>query len=85
MKTIGSEIVAMPHHRESRTASSSPAAAANAIVVPSILEESFGASTLEGLMLGKPTMAIAFPDGKHAPALDAIAAAGSIVPLASNR
>lgn len=35
------------------------AAAANAIVVPSILEESFGAATLEGLMLGKPTFALA--------------------------
>lgn len=34
------------------------AAAANAIVVPSILEESFGATTLEGLMLGKPTFAL---------------------------
>jgi glycogen(starch) synthase len=35
------------------------AATANAIVVPSILEESFGVATLEGLMLGKPTFALA--------------------------
>jgi glycogen(starch) synthase len=35
------------------------AASANAIVVPSVLEESFGATTLEGLMLGKPTFALA--------------------------
>jgi glycosyltransferase involved in cell wall biosynthesis len=35
------------------------AASANAIVVPSLLEEAFGATTLEGLLLGKPTFALA--------------------------
>jgi glycogen(starch) synthase len=35
------------------------AAAANAIVVPSVWEEPFGATTLEGLLLGKPTFALA--------------------------
>lgn len=35
------------------------AAAANAIVVPSIWEEPFGSTTLEGLLLGKPTFALA--------------------------
>jgi glycosyltransferase involved in cell wall biosynthesis len=35
------------------------AATSNAIVVPSILEEAFGATTLEGLLLGKPTFALA--------------------------
>jgi glycosyltransferase involved in cell wall biosynthesis len=35
------------------------AAASNAVVVPSILEEAFGVSTLEGLLLGKPTFALA--------------------------
>lgn len=34
------------------------AAASNAVVVPSILEEAFGATTLEGLMLGKPVFAL---------------------------
>lgn len=35
------------------------AAGADAIVVPSIWEEPFGATTLEGLMLGKPVFALA--------------------------
>jgi glycogen(starch) synthase len=35
------------------------AARANAIVVPSVWEEPFGATTLEGLLLGKPTFALA--------------------------
>ncbi len=35
------------------------AASANAIVMPSLLEEAFGAVTLEGLLLGKPTFALA--------------------------
>jgi glycosyltransferase involved in cell wall biosynthesis len=35
------------------------AASADAIVVPSILEEAFGATTLEGILLGKPTFALA--------------------------
>jgi glycogen(starch) synthase len=35
------------------------AASANAIVVPSVWEEPFGATTLEGLLLGKPTFALA--------------------------
>ncbi len=34
------------------------AAAADAVVVPSLLEEAFGATTLEGLLLGKPTFAL---------------------------
>lgn len=33
-------------------------AASHAVVVPSILEEAFGSTTLEGLMLGKPTFAL---------------------------
>lgn len=35
------------------------AAAANAVVMPSLLEEAFGLTTLEGLMLGKPVFALA--------------------------
>lgn len=35
------------------------AASADAIVMPSLLEEAFGAVTLEGLLLGKPTFALA--------------------------
>lgn len=35
------------------------AAAADAIVVPSLLEEAFGLTTLEGLLLGKATFALA--------------------------
>jgi glycosyltransferase involved in cell wall biosynthesis len=35
------------------------AAAAHAVVVPSLWEEPFGATTLEGLLLGKPTFALA--------------------------
>jgi glycogen synthase len=35
------------------------AASANAIVVPSVWEEPFGSTTLEGLLLGKPTFALA--------------------------
>lgn len=35
------------------------AASATAIVMPSLLEESFGSSTLEGILLGKPTFALA--------------------------
>lgn len=34
------------------------AASSHAVVVPSILEEAFGVTTLEGLMLGKPTFAL---------------------------
>jgi glycogen(starch) synthase len=35
------------------------AAAAHAMVVPSVWEEPFGSTTLEGLLLGKPTFALA--------------------------
>jgi glycosyltransferase involved in cell wall biosynthesis len=35
------------------------ASSAHAIVVPSVWEEPFGATTLEGLLLGKPTFALA--------------------------
>ena len=35
------------------------AASAHAIVIPSLCEESFGSTTLEGLLLGKPTFALA--------------------------
>lgn len=35
------------------------AASSNAVVVPSIWEEPFGSTTLEGLLLGKPTYALA--------------------------
>lgn len=35
------------------------AASADAIVMPSLLEEAFGAVTLEGLLLGRPTFALA--------------------------
>lgn len=35
------------------------AAAASAVVMPSLLEEAFGSTTLEGLMLGKPVFALA--------------------------
>jgi len=34
------------------------AASSDVIIVPSILEEAFGATTLEGLLLGKPTFAL---------------------------
>jgi len=34
-------------------------AGADAVVVPSVLEEAFGSTTLEGLLLGKPTFALA--------------------------
>ena len=33
-------------------------AASNIVIVPSILEEAFGSTTLEGLLLGKPTFAL---------------------------
>jgi glycosyltransferase involved in cell wall biosynthesis len=48
------------------------AAAANAVVVPSILEESCPTTVLEGLLLGKPTFALALGG---TPELDMYAAA----------